>query len=77
MRKSRHFFTVRPLVTVEILANLVVKACEAEDADYMVTGAFAYRLYGIPRSTKDVDVVVSVADNTVINRDHRSAYRKG
>ncbi len=31
----------------------------------MLTGAFAHGLYGIPRSTKDVDVVLSQAGEAV------------
>ncbi|MEX1118503.1 MAG: hypothetical protein WEB60_06875 [Terrimicrobiaceae bacterium] len=47
-------------MTVEQLAALVLAACEAEGVEHMVTGAFAFGLYGIPRSTKDVDVVLSL-----------------
>jgi hypothetical protein len=38
----------------------VIEACEAEGVEYKLTGAFATSAYGIPRSTKDVDVVLSV-----------------
>jgi len=48
-------------MTVEALAAIVITACEAEGVDHMLTGAFATGLYGIPRSTKDVDIVLSVA----------------
>ena len=34
----------------------------------MLTGAFAHGLYGIPRSTKDVDVVLSLAGADPIQR---------
>jgi hypothetical protein len=34
---------------VEDLANRVIGACESESLDYMVTGAFAFGFYGIPR----------------------------
>jgi hypothetical protein len=34
----------------------------------MMTGAFAYGVYAIPRSSKDVDVVLSVAEPKIINR---------
>ncbi len=47
-------------MTVEDLACAVLDACEAEHVEHMLTGAFAHGLYGIPRSTKDVDVVVSI-----------------
>lgn len=55
-------------MTVEALAAAVVAACEAEGVEHMITGAFAYSLYGIPRSTKDVDVVLSLADGEPIRR---------
>ena len=48
-------------MTVEQLATAVLDDCEAANVDHMLTGAFAHGLYGIPRSTKDVDVVLSLA----------------
>jgi hypothetical protein len=42
------------------LAVLAIDACEAEGVEHMLTGAFATGVYGIPRSTKDVDFVVDV-----------------
>jgi len=57
---------------VEELAILVIGACEAEAVDYMMTGAFAVSYYGIARSTKDVDFVLSLTPSDgftrVINR---------
>jgi hypothetical protein len=53
-------------MTVEELACAVLDACEAEHVEHMLTGAFAHGLYGIPRSTKDVDVVVSINLGDVI-----------
>jgi hypothetical protein len=53
---------------VETLAGELVKACVAENVDYMIAGAFAYGMYGIPRSTKDVDIVLSVKGENVIFR---------
>lgn len=53
---------------VEDLANRVIRACEAESLDYMVTGAFACGYYGIPRSTKDVDLVISMGASDAISR---------
>jgi len=47
-------------MTVEELAAAVLDACDAEKVDHMVTGAFAVSFYGIPRSTKDVDVLISL-----------------
>ncbi len=55
-------------MNVETLAKLVVVACQDEQVDYMMAGAFAYGVYGIPRSTKDVDVVVSITDPGLIDR---------
>jgi hypothetical protein len=46
-------------MSAEELACAVLDACESEHVEHMLTGAFAHGLYGIPRSTKDVDVVVS------------------
>lgn len=55
-------------MTIEQLGGVVVEACESEGADHMVTGAFACGLYGIPRSTKDFDVVVSLAGGDAIRQ---------
>ncbi len=55
-------------MTVEALAVLVIEACESEGVDHMLTGAFATSLYGIPRSTKDVDVVLSMMGPDPISR---------
>lgn len=38
----------------------LVEALDASAIDYMLTGAFATNFYGIPRATKDADVVVDV-----------------
>lgn len=55
-------------MTVEELAAAVIDACEAENVDHMITGSFASSLYGVPRSTKDVDVVLSIAGSDPIGR---------
>ena len=55
-------------MTVEELATAVLNACDAEGIDHMVTGAFAVSFYGIPRSTKDVDVLLSVTGGDPIWR---------
>jgi len=47
-------------MTIEALAAAVLAACEAESVAYMLTGAFAFNYYGIPRATKDVDVVIEL-----------------
>jgi glycyl-tRNA synthetase alpha subunit len=48
-------------MTIFELALLAIEACEAEDVEHMLTGAFATSCYGIPRSTKDVDLVLSIS----------------
>lgn len=53
-------------MTIEELARAVLDACEAAQVEHMLTGAFAHGLYGIPRSTKDVDVVVSLSEGDAI-----------
>lgn len=50
---------------IDELVRLIVGACEKELVDYMMTGAFAIGFYGIPRSTKDVDVVIGVQDGAM------------
>ena len=45
-------------MTVEELASKVIVACEAENLDHMLTGAFAFNYFAIPRSTTYVDFVV-------------------
>ncbi len=47
-------------MTVEELAAAVLDACDAEGVEHLVVGAFAVSAYGIPRSTKDVAVLLSV-----------------
>lgn len=56
------------MITVEHLANLAISACEATDAPYMLTGALAYNYYAIPRSTKDVDIVVNITEPGTMQR---------
>ncbi len=55
-------------MNVESLAVLVVEACEASQVDYMMTGAFAYGVYAIPRSTKDVDVVIALPEPSTLDQ---------
>ena len=47
-------------MTIAGLAVSGVEACEAEGIPYMLTGAFATSCYGIPRSTRDVDLVLAL-----------------
>jgi len=55
-------------MTVDELAIAVIAACEAEGVDHMVTGAFATSVYGIPRLTKDIYVVLSLAGGDPVSR---------
>lgn len=55
-------------MTIEELAGRVLEACEEEHVEHMLTGAFAHGLYGIPRSTKDVDVVLSLMGSSPLQR---------
>lgn len=55
-------------MTIDELAAAVATACDAEAVPHMFTGALAAGLYGSPRSTADVDVVVDVADATALPR---------
>lgn len=48
-------------MTLESLAIAVVEATEAAAVDFMVVGAIAAGAYGVPRSTKDVDLLVAVS----------------
>ncbi len=56
------------MITVERLANLSISACESSGASYMLTGALAYNFYAIPRSTKDVDIVVNIVESDTMRR---------
>ena len=53
---------------IEELAVAVIDACTIVEVDYMITGAFAFNLYGIPRTTSDVDLVLSVKQTDAIER---------
>lgn len=55
-------------MTIEQVAAAVLDACEQENVEHMLTGAFAHGFYGIPRSTKDVDVVLNLAGADTIQR---------
>ena len=55
-------------MTVEALAAAVLDACDAAGSQYLITGAFAVSFYGIPRSTKDVDVLISLMGGDPIQR---------
>ena len=52
-------------MNVNPTAAAVIDACETIGADHMVTGAFAFNCYGIPRSTKDFDLGVDVSKTSI------------
>lgn len=52
--------------SVEEIANTAIDACLALGVDYMLTGALAFNYYAVPRSTKDVDLVIDVTDPMAI-----------
>ncbi|GDY20169.1 hypothetical protein LBMAG56_15140 [Verrucomicrobiota bacterium] len=47
-------------MTLEALAIKVVEAAEAAGVEFMAVGAIAAGAYGVPRSTRDVDLLVAV-----------------
>lgn len=49
------------------LLDKISKSLEAVDVPYMIVGSFASAYHGIPRSTQDLDIVVSV-DNPSLDR---------
>ncbi len=47
-------------MTIQELAILVFETAERIGVEFMAVGAFAAGAYGVPRSTRDVDILVSV-----------------
>lgn len=47
-------------MTLEALAIKVIEAAEAAKVDFMAVGAIAAGAYGVPRSTRDVDVLIAM-----------------
>ena len=50
------------------LASLVIEALEAEDIPYMVVGALSSSVFGVPRATKDVDIVLQLQTGSSLHR---------
>ncbi len=50
------------------LAAQVVAGLEAEEIPYMVVGALSSGVFGIPRSTKDVEIVLQLTTREPLNR---------
>lgn len=55
-------------MTIFELAGIAIDACDEENVEVMLTGAFATNIYGVPRSTKDVDLVLSGEPQTSLFR---------
>jgi hypothetical protein len=49
----------------EQIAVAIVRALEAENIPYMLVGSFSTNAYGIPRSTKDIDLVVELEGGAI------------
>jgi hypothetical protein len=47
-------------MTLDSLATQVIEAAEAVGIDFMLVGAIAAGAYGVPRSTRDVDLLVCI-----------------
>lgn len=54
-------------MTSEEIAKRVIAVLEASRLPYMLVGSFSSNYYGIPRSTKDVDLVAELGDTSVTN----------
>jgi hypothetical protein len=50
------------------LASRVIDALEAEEIPYMVVGALSSSVFGIPRATKDVDIVLQLQTREPLRR---------
>lgn len=50
------------------LAAHVIEALEAEEIPYMVVGALSSSVFGIPRATKDVDIVLQLETREPLRR---------
>ena len=45
-------------MTIEEVAQIVLQALEEHKIAYMVVGALASNMHGVPRSTQDADIVI-------------------
>jgi hypothetical protein len=50
----------------EQAVSWVIQRLEETLVDYMLVGAFSSNLYGVPRSTKDADVVVAFGTESIV-----------
>lgn len=53
-------------MTLQELAIKVLEATESIGLDFMIVGAVAAGAYGVPRSTKDVDLLVAVSQPSML-----------
>jgi len=71
-------------VTSDTVALRLIDAMHHIGAQYMLVGSFSSNYYGIPRSTKDIDLVIQVAGEEIeqlakelgdeFNRDPQIAF---
>jgi len=54
-------------LTNEQILIAVLDALHASHIPYMVTGSLASNLYGIPRSTMDIDLIIAITDESLID----------
>lgn len=50
------------------LAARVIEALEAENIPYMVVGALSSSVFGIPRATKDIDIILQLQTREPLHR---------
>lgn len=60
------FPSIRWPVNSEQAAAAVISLLERLGIDYLLVGAFSSNIYGVPRSTKDIDLVVSFGSLGVV-----------
>ena len=51
-----------------MILELLQKVCRQLDENgikYMVSGSIALNIYGIPRMTRDIDIVIELSENRI------------
>ena len=51
-----------------MILSLLQKVCRSldeHDLKYMVSGSIALNIYGIPRMTRDIDIVIELSENVI------------
>ena len=64
-------------MTLEALAVKVIEAAESAGVDFMAVGAMAAGAYGVPRSTRDVDLLGFGAADEISYRIQSLHFRIG